>query len=180
MSIILETSASPRPETAPSQRRTLSVDLAIVLSTAAALAHFVTTPAHYTWWPAAGIFFGVLGAAQLGYSLLLVHHADNERVLLAGIWGTVAVILVYVASRTVGIPGTPPVPFHGTRWLAGQAMVPDGAKHVGPLDVFTLASEVLLVVTLLGLLSSRSKVRTANRLMWLGLALWGASFVFLF
>ena len=89
-------------------------------------------------------------------------------------------ILVYAASRIVGIPGTPPVPFHGSRWLAGQAMVPEGAKHVGPLDVFTLICEVLLVVTLLGLLPSRSKVRTANRLMWLGLALWGASFVFLF
>jgi hypothetical protein len=159
--------------------RSISVDAAIVLSTAAALAHFVTTPDHYTWWPLAGVFFGVLGAAQLAFCGLLVRSADNERVLLAGVWGTVAVILVYVASRTAGLPGTPPVPFHGTRWLAGQAMVPDGAKHVGPLDVFTLVAEVLLVVTLLGLLPARSRVQTANRLMWLGLALWGTSFVFL-
>jgi hypothetical protein len=39
---------------------------------------------------------------------------------------------------------------------------------------------VLLVVTLLSMLPTRSKVRTANRLMWLGFALWGTSFVFLF
>jgi hypothetical protein len=165
---------------AASRRRTVSVDAAIVLSTSAALAHFVTTPDHFAWWPSAGIFFGFLGAAQLGYSALLVRGSGSERILLAGIWGTVAVILIYVASRTVGLPGTPPVPFHGTRWLAGQAMMPDGAKHVGPLDVFTLVAEVLLVIVLLGLLPRRTTVRTANRLMWLGLALWGASFVFLF
>ena len=164
---------------ATSRGRTVGVDAAIVLSTAAALAHLVATPGHFIWWPASGIFFGLLGAAQLGYSLLLVRHGKSERVMLAGIWTTVAVILVYVASRTVGLPGTPPVPFHGTRWLAGQAMLPNGAKHVGPLDVFTLVAEVLLVVTLLSMLPGRSKVRTANRLMWLGLALWGTSFVFL-
>jgi hypothetical protein len=179
VSVIFQTSGSARV-VARTRRRTISVDAAIVLSTAAAFAHFVTTPDHYNWWPAAGIFFGILGAAQLGYSALLVRRAGSQGVLLTGIWATVAVILVYVASRTVGVPGTPPVPFHGTRWLAGQAMMPDGAKHVGPLDVFTLVAEVLLVVTLLGLLPGRSRVRTANRLMWLGLALWGASFVFLF
>jgi hypothetical protein len=179
VSVIFQTSGSPRVDPAI-RRRTISVDVAIVLSTAAALAHFVTTPDHYNWWPAAGLFFGVLGAGQLCYSMLLVRRGDNERALLAGIWATVAVILVYVASRTVGLPGTPPVPFHGSRWLAGQAMVPDGAKHVGPLDVFTLVAEVLLVVTLLGLLPTTTRVRTANRLMWIGLALWGASFVFLF
>lgn len=179
MSLALDGSRSAQGDTGR-RRRTISVDAAIVLSAAAALAHFVTTPDHYTWWPAAGIFFGILGVAQLGYSAVLVRGAASERVMLAGIWGTVAVILIYVASRTVGLPGTPPVPFHGTRWLAGQAMVPGGAKRVGPLDVFTLVAEVVLVVTLLGMLPGRSKIRTANCLMWLGLALWGASFVLLF
>jgi hypothetical protein len=172
--------ASVRAATdASSRRRAISVDAAIVLSAAAALAHLVTTRDHYLWWPAAGIFFGILGVGQLGYSVLLVRSAKNDRVVVAGIWGTVAVILTYVASRTVGLPGTPPVPFHGTRWLAGQAMMPDGAKRVGPLDVFTLVAEVLLVVTLLSMLPTRSRVHTANRLMWLGLALWGASFVYI-
>ena len=159
--------------------RTLSVDAAIVFSTAAALAHIVTTQDHYLWWPAAGVFFGLLGAAQLGYSALLVRGSSNKWVLLAGIWGTVGVILLYVASRTVGLPGTPPVAIHGGKWVAGRAVVPDGAKHVGPLDVFTLVCEVLLVITLLSLLPARTRVRTANGLMLLGLGLWGASFVLL-
>ena len=68
---------------------------------------------------------------------------DDRRFVLATIWGTVGVIGIYVASRTVGLPMTPPVPFHGAHWVAGQAMVPNGAKYVGPLDVLTLAAEML-------------------------------------
>jgi hypothetical protein len=161
------------------RRRTKTADAAIVLSTAAALAHVVATPDHYTWWPAAGLFFAALGLIQLLFSVVLARGTTDHRFVLAGIWGTVAVILLYVASRTVGLPMTPPVPFHGGRWVAGRSMVPDGAKHIGPLDVFTLVAEVLLVVTLLSMLPSRSKLRTANRLMWVGFALWGAGYAFL-
>ena len=168
-----------RSESTP-RRRTIAADAAIVLSTAAALAHLITAPDHYTWWPAAGVFFAVLGVLQLAYPCLLFRGVRDDRILSVGIWGTVGVILLYVASRTVGLPTTPPVAIHGGRWVAGRAILPDGAKHVGPLDVFTLVCEVLLVVTLLSMLPTRSKVRTANLLMWLGLALWGTSFVFLF
>ena len=176
----MNTSLAPlraEPAEATRRRRTVAVDAAIVSSTAAALAHLVAVPSHFTWWPASGIFFVVLGVGQLAYSVLLWRGALATRVLLAGLWGTVAVILLYVASRTVGLPTTPPVPFHGGRWVAGRSMIPDGAKYVGPLDVFTLIAELLLVVTLLTMLPNRSKVRTVNRLMWVGLALWGASIV---
>jgi hypothetical protein len=56
-------------------------------------------------------------------------------------------------------------------------VVPNGEKYVGPLDIFTLVAELLLVILLVGMLSSRSKARTLNRLMWVGLALWGAAAV---
>ena len=107
----------------------------------------------------------------------MLRDGSSERLLVAGIWGTVAVIVLYVASRTVGLPWSPPAPFHGGRWVPGRAMVPDGAKYVGPLDVFTLVAELALVVTSAGMLSSRSRARTMNRLMWVGLALWGAGAV---
>ena len=97
--------------------------------------------------------------------------------MLCGIWGTVGVILLYVASRTIGIPGAPPVPFHGGRWVIGRSMVPNGAKHVGPLDLFTLVAELVLVVTLLSTLPNRLKVRTVNQLMWIGLGIWGAAMI---
>jgi len=174
VSLTLASRASRRGE---SDRRTAAADLAIVCSSAAALAHLVAAPSHYTWWPIAGVFFVVLGIAQMGYGLALLRGDPHERLVLAGIWVTVAVILLYVASRTVGLPMTPPVPFHGGRWVPGRSVVPNGEKYVGPLDIFTLVAELLLVILLVGMLSSRSKARTLNRLMWVGLALWGAAAV---
>lgn len=163
---------------APLRRsRPFAVDSLIVLSTAAAFAHLVAAPSHYDWWPAAGVFFVVLGLAQLAYSFLLLSGVNTDRFVLAGIWGTVGVILLYVASRTIGLPWTPPVPSHGARWVAGRSIIPDGAKHVGPLDVFTLVVEVLMVVTLLGMLPGRLRTTALDRLMWIGLALWGAAVI---
>jgi hypothetical protein len=161
-------------------RRTAAVDLTIVASAAAALAHLVAAPSHYTWWPAAGVFFVVLGIAQLTYATAMLRGGRSEWLLLAGVWGSVAVILLYVTSRTVGLPGTPPVPFHGGRWVPGRSMVPNGDKYVGPLDIFTLVAELLVVVLSISMLSSRSKARTVNCLMWLGLVLWGAGALALF
>ena len=159
------------------QRRPVAVDLAIVASSAAALAHVVAAPGHYIWWPIAGVFFAVLGAAQLSFAVLLVRGFDHRSLLMAGIWGTVGVILLYLASRTVGIPMSPPVPFHGARWVVGRSAIPNGAKHVGPLDVFTLVAELVLVVALVSTLPNRSRTRTVNQLMWIGVALWGAALV---
>jgi hypothetical protein len=165
-----------RGNTTP-QRRSLTVDAAIVCSAFAALAHFVAAPSHYTWWPAAGVFFVALGVAQTASALLLLRGGHAPWLVLAGIWGTVVVILIYVASRTVGLPMSPPVPFHGGRWVPGRSVVPNGAKYVGPLDLFTLAAELVFVVALISMLPSRWKLRTVNQLMWIGLALWGAAVV---
>ena len=158
-------------------RRSVTVDVAIVSSAFAALAHLVAAPSHYTWWPAAGVFFVALGIAQLLCAVMLLRGGYSRRFLLAGIWGTVGVIMIYVASRTIGLPMSPPVPFHGGRWVPGRSIVPDGAKYVGPLDIFTLVAEILVVVTLLSMLPKALKERTVNRLMWIGLALWGAAVV---
>jgi hypothetical protein len=138
-------------------KRALRVDIAIASSVAAASAHLVAAPGHYLWWPASGLFFVGLGVAQLVVAVLLVFGVDDRRFVLTTVWGTVGVIGVYLASRTVGLPMTPPVPFHGTHWVPGQAMVPDGAKYVGPLDVLTLAAEILVVGTMLTMLPTRSK-----------------------
>ncbi|HEX3090024.1 MAG TPA: hypothetical protein VHQ23_15330 [Ilumatobacteraceae bacterium] len=168
------TLASSRAGPGTDSRRPVVADVTIVCSSAAALAHLVAAPSHYTWWPIAGVFFVVLGVAQLTYAGAIFRGAASEALLLAGIWGTVAVILLYVASRTVGIPWSPPVPFHGGRWVPGRSVVPDGAKYVGPLDIFTLVAELLVVLTSVSMLSTRSKARTLNCLMWVGLVLWGA------
>jgi hypothetical protein len=71
----------------------------------------------------------------------------------------------------------PPVSAHGGRWIVGRSVVPDGAKYVGPLDILTLVAEIVLVVTLLSQLPTRIKDRAVNRLMWIGLVVWGAAVV---
>ena len=159
------------------QPRTFAVDVAIVCAAAAALAHLVAAPAHYTWWPAAGVFFVALGIAQLACALLLFRGVRHQWFVLAGLWGTVGVVLLYVASRTVGVPMAPPVSAHGGRWVAGRSIVPNGAKYVGPLDIFTLVAEILFVVTLLSMLPAKVKAHSVNRLMWVGVALWGAGVI---
>src|SRR5262245_16797803 len=52
-------------------RRTVAIDTVIVASCAAAFAHLVAAPGHYTWWPASGLFFAVLGIGQLAYAVAL-------------------------------------------------------------------------------------------------------------
>lgn len=155
----------------PKRHRPLAVDVTIVCSVAAGLAHVVATPSHYRWWPTSGLFFAVLGVAQLTFAATLWRGWISTRLTLVGVWATVAVIIVYVASRTVGIPGTPPVAYHGGKWVAGRSILPDGEKYVGPLDVFTLVAEVVVVVMLLGELPSKLKAGTASWLMWLGVAM---------
>jgi hypothetical protein len=178
VNLTLPRSGTARP--AVSRRRTVAADVAIVCSASAALAHLVAAPSHYTWWPLSGVFFVALGVLQLGYGLAMLRGGLGDRFALVGIWATVAVILLYVASRTVGVPMAPAVPFHGGRWVPGRSVVPDGAKYVGPLDVFTLVAELVLVITLIGMLSTRSRARTVNELLWVGLMLWGAGLVALF
>jgi hypothetical protein len=158
-------------------RRSVAIDIAIVCSTAAAVAHLVATPDHFVWWPAAGVLFASLGLVQLGYAAALWRFRVTTSVVLAGVWFTVAVIVLYVVSRTIGVPWSPPVPIHGGRWVTGRSILPDGAKYVGPLDTLTVIAEVLMVVTLLGELPSKLRAVTATRLMWIGLGLFGVAMV---
>jgi steroid 5-alpha reductase family enzyme len=153
-------------------RRPIAVDIAIVASSAAGVAHLVAVPSHYTWWPASGAFFAILGVVQLVLAAALLRGWRSHRLVLAALWGTVGVVLLYVASRTVGLPMEPGVPFHGGRWAPGRSIVPDAEKYVGPLDVFTLLAELIFVVSVVGTLPERMKQRATNRLMWIGLALW--------
>ena len=162
-----------------SQHRPVASTWRSLLSTAAAFAHCrrrrqVTT----SWWPAAGLFFGVLGVAQLAVRRRCSFAADTTACCLAGIWGTVGVILMYVASRTVGLPVTPPVPFHGGRWVdrsGGGAQWRQARRtarrvHAGR-PRWCSSSRCSACCR-----ADRGS-RTVNRLMWIGLALWGASVV---
>src|SRR3954470_1123815 len=73
----------------------------------AAAIHADVAPEHLReWWLYGGFFLGV-ATAQVVLAWLLA-RGPPLPVLLAGIWGTVGLIDIYVASRTTGLPFTPP------------------------------------------------------------------------
>lgn len=89
------------------------------LSVAAGLVHGAVTPEHLEEWWGYGLFFLVAALAQVGYGALLIirpwkqdqtraRRIDAERYdrsyYVAGIAGNVAIVLLYLVTRTVGIP----------------------------------------------------------------------------
>ena len=167
---------SPQSEASPtvaSRRRSIAVDAAVILASAAALAHAVTTPEHLRWWTASGVFLAILVVVQGALAIALLRRSASDRLLVAGVWGTVAVITLYVMSRTVGIPFAPPMSAHGSRWVLGRSIVPGAQKYVGAFDMVALTVEVGLVMLLTGLMTPVRRQRTAELLIWFGLVMWG-------
>ncbi len=152
--------------------RSMLTDLAVLLTVGAASAHALTVPAHLRSWPASGVFFTLLAAGQVALAVALFRNRFGDRLIRVALWGTVGVVLLYLASRTVDLPFTPPVAAHGSSLDPGRAIIPGAEQRVGSLDLFTLVFEVLAVVAFTGLLSERSRRHSVNILMAGGLTLW--------
>jgi len=132
--------------------------VAALASGAAGIIHLSVVSEHLASWWGHGAFFLVVGTVQLASGVALVGHARHWLVR-ATATGNVVVVLVYVASRTVGVPVGPE---HG-----GHQLEPSG-----PLDLAATAAEVLLIAALLPLLPARSRRITIDLLLVCGLALW--------
>jgi len=76
---------------------------AAALSLVAALIHLWAMPEHFAEWWGYGAFFLVSATAQVLYVPLLLRW-PNRTVLLLGVWGNLAIILLYLLTRTAGIP----------------------------------------------------------------------------
>ncbi len=76
---------------------------AAALSLVAGLLHVWAMPRHYAEWWGYGAFFLVVALAQVLLSDGLLYR-PCRRLFLMGIVGNLAVITVYFATRTVGIP----------------------------------------------------------------------------
>jgi hypothetical protein len=103
------------------------------LSLLAALIHLWVMPEHFEEWWGYGMFFLVAGVVQVVYVPLLVRW-PNQTVLLLGIAGNSAIVLLYLFTRVVGIP------FFGPE--AGEV------EGVGIIDVCATSSEAAIVVAL--------------------------------
>jgi hypothetical protein len=74
---------------------------AAALSLVAALIHLWAAPEHREEWWGYGAFFLVIGAAQVLYIPLLLRW-PNGALLLGGIAGNLAIVALYLLTRTVG------------------------------------------------------------------------------
>ena len=75
--------------------------VAAALSLFAALIHLWVMPEHFTEWWGYGLFFLVAAVAQVVYVPLLLRW-PNRSVLLVGIAGNLAIVVLYLLTRTVG------------------------------------------------------------------------------
>lgn len=110
------------------------------LSLIAGLIHLWVTPEHFEEWWGYGAFFLVAAAAQVVYVPLLLWW-PTRMVLLLGIVGNSAIVLLYLLTRVVGIPLFGPE--------AGKV------EDVGLVDVCATASEAAILIALGALLLRR-------------------------
>jgi hypothetical protein len=123
------------------------VELAVAwLSIAAGAIHASAGPEHLAEWWAYGLFFFGAAAFQAAYSLLLLTRgiegwggwtAVRGKVYAVGLVATLAIIALWVVSRTVGVPVGP------------EAFEPEG---IGALDLSSKAVEIAMVIALAVLL----------------------------
>ncbi len=127
---------------------------AAALSLAAALIHLWVTPEHFEEWWGYGVFFLVSALAQVLYVPLLLRW-PNRMVLLLGVGGNLAIVLLYLLTRTAGVPLFGPE--------AGEV------EGVGFIDVCATTSE-LGIVAALGALLLRGLSTERRRLVLLVVA----------
>jgi len=106
---------------------------AAALSLLAALIHLWVVPEHFEEWWGYGAFFLVAAAAQVLYAPLVLLW-PIRIVLLLGIAGNLAIVVLYLLTRTVGIPLFGPG--------AGEV------EGVGFIDLCATTSEVGIAVAL--------------------------------
>ena len=111
------------------------------LSLVAALVHLWVALGHFEVWWGYGAFFLAAASAQ-GLLAVALLRWPGRAMPLAGVLGNLAVVALYVVTRTSGVPFGP----HATR-----------AEEAGVLDMATTAVELATVVFLLSLLGGRAQ-----------------------
>ena len=81
--------------------------LLVVALAASATIHAVVVPEHLNEWTAAGIFFILLTAGELAVASLVLTRLRQRAALLAAIAISIGPLLLWLYSRTVGMPFGP-------------------------------------------------------------------------
>jgi hypothetical protein len=145
--------------------------IALVSSAAAAGVHGAAGPAHFADGMLVGSFFVLSAAGQLGWVLLVLALGPTTWLLRAALLGNAGVVVVWLLSRTIGLPGGPgevepvgPWDLAATGWemavLIGVSLVLTSGRFVVPacrlLDIVRwsavahawLAASVMLMLAL--------------------------------
>jgi hypothetical protein len=125
-----------------------------VLSIATGLIHLWITPEHFVESTRYGVFFIASAVAQLLLAVA-VTVAPRQLVLLGGVLGNATLVCVYVVSQTVGIG----IGAHRH------------SEEVSVLDLVAVATEVLAIGALVGLLTGARRRWAGNLLLVAGTAL---------
>lgn len=142
--------AARRAPAPPAEQRSSRLNLLIWLSAVAGVIHARAMVDHMSHYWLFGVFFGALTYAQVLWSVQLYRKPDDLRWLMPAAIGSLAVVGIWIISRTVGLPIGP--------W-AGEA------EPFGISDVAASLDEILLAGVVFAML--RPDRWIAARLMWL-------------
>ena len=147
MSAIARTDADPSVSVAQASLAALSM--------AAAAIHFAVMGEHFAEYVAFGVFFSVVAWSQAVWAVGVI-VLPSRRLLLVGLVGNALVILVWLTSRTTGLP------------IGPEAGAPEPAAFV---DVLSTILEVAIVAgTAMLVLRGRPTPSMRGLPVWLGLA----------
>lgn len=110
--------------------------LAGSLTLAAGFAHALAGESHFTIWWGYGLFFSAVSICQI-FGGAALFFWRNQGLYWSGIAGTMIVVMLYVVTRTVGVPFGPE---------AGNV------ESIGPLDLISKALELAYLGCLVALL----------------------------
>jgi len=133
--------------------RRASEDALFVAGTLAAVAGLIHVKAmadHVGHYWLFGVLFGAVACAQIGWGVWIWRRPVSDRTLIAGAGGTLGVVVVWLVSRTVGLPIGP--------W-AGEA------EAIGVSDAIATLTELVLIAVAIAIV--RPQGRVGVRFAWL-------------
>ena len=129
---------------------------AAVLSIAAGWIHFAFMTSHWSEWWAYGAFFLATGVFQAAFAPAVLRWPGPWTALL-GIAGNLAIVGMYVLSRTNGVPMGPHTGV---------------VERAAAVDLACTAGEIALVGVLLSMLRPTTRRLIADALVLAGVSLW--------
>jgi hypothetical protein len=133
--------AAPPPAAGRNDLEGLLRPTVALLSAGAAVIHFAVIPGHWDEYWGQGLFFVVAAVAQLLWALWII-VAPSRLIYLAGAAGNAAIVVMWIVTRTAGIPAGPG---------AGEAEAVEFA------DTLSTVFEVIIVVGALALARNASQ-----------------------